>query len=72
MLTSACGFHDDEDGDNDDDDADDGQGGNCAVGEGDDEKIREKESNDFDGGDDQHSTKSDENDSYDPIECFLL
>ena len=61
MLTSACGFHDDEDGDddNDDDHADGGQGG-----EGDDEKTREKESNDFDGGDYQHSTKADENDSY--------
>ena len=66
MLTSACGFHDNEDGDddNDDDHADDGQSGNCAVGEGDDEKTREKESNDFDDGADQHSTKADENDSY--------
>ena len=72
MLTSACGFHDDEDGDNDGDDADGGLGGNCAVGEGDDEKTREQEINYFDGGDYHHSTKADENDSYDPIECFLL
>ena len=70
MLTSACGFHDGEDGDNDDDDADDGQSGICAVC--DDEMTRQQKSNDFDGGDYQHSTKADENDSYDPIECFLL
>ena len=72
MLTSACGFHDDEDGDDDGDDADGGQGANCAVGEGDDEKTREQEINYFDSGDYQHSTIADENDSHDPNECFLL
>ena len=49
-----------------------GLGGNYAVGEGDDEKTREQEINYFDGGDYHHSTKADENDSYDPNECFLL
>ena len=72
MLTSACGFHDDKDGDNDGDDGDGGQGGNYAVGEGDDENTREQEVNYFDVGDYQHSTKADENDSYDPNKCFLL
>ena len=72
MLTSACGFHDDEDGDNDGDDADGGQGGNCAVGEGDDEKTREKEGNDFDGGDYQHSPKRMRMIVMTPNECFLL
>ena len=72
MLTSACGFHDGEDGDNDDDDDDGGQIGNCSVCQGDDEKTREQESNQFDGGDYQHSSKADENDSYDPNECLLL
>ena len=61
-LMPQC--NDEDDGDNDDDDADGGQSVNCAVGEGDDEKTHEKESNDFDGGDYQHSTKADENDSY--------
>ena len=48
-----------------------GLGGNYAVGEGDDEKTREQEINYFDGGDYQHSTKADDNDSYDPNECFF-
>ena len=64
--------NDGDDGDDDDDDADGGLIGNCSVCEGDDEKTCEQEINYFDSGDYQHSTKADENDSYDPIECFLL